>query len=58
MQATQPGEAVFLPGCRNAAQLFNCPTGETLGMELVPTGDYDDIEWVGQLAGPYILYYS
>ena len=58
IQAAEPGEAIFLPGYGNTAQLYNCPTGQTLGMELVPTGDYDDIEWVGKLAGAYILYHS
>jgi hypothetical protein len=57
MQAVLPGEAVFLAGYGNEAQLFDCPSMVTVGMELVPTGDVDDIEWVGALAGAYILYH-
>lgn len=58
MQANKPGEAVFLAGYGTDAQLFDCPSSNGYGVELVPTGDVDDIEWVGSLAGAYILYHS
>jgi hypothetical protein len=57
MQANKPGDAVFLEGYGNKAQVFDCPSGSVYGAELVPTGDVDDIEWVGSLAGAYILYH-
>ena len=57
MQASLPGEAVFLDGYGTTAQLFECPSDTVYGVELVPTGDVDDIEWVGHLAGAYILYH-
>jgi hypothetical protein len=58
MQANKPGEAVFLAGFGNVAQSFQCPSSATYGVELVPTGDVDDIEWVGKIAGAYIKYHS
>ena len=58
MQAKKPGEAVFLPGYGNTAQLFACPSSSRYGVELVPTGDVDDIEWVGKVVGAYIKYHS
>ena len=58
MQAKKPGEAVFLAGYGNDAQLFTCPSSSRYGVELVPTGDVDDIEWVGKVAGAYIKYHS
>jgi hypothetical protein len=54
MQANKPGEAVFLSGYGNKAQLFDCPSNSVYGVELVPTGDVDDIEWDGAVAGAYI----
>src|SRR6266480_334217 len=46
MQASLPGEAAFLAGYGTTAQLFECPSDSVYGVELVPTGDVDDIEWV------------
>jgi len=57
MQASKPGEAAFLAGYGNDAKLFNCPSNSVYGAELVPTGDVDDIEWTGGVAGAYILYH-
>lgn len=58
LQTNKPGEAVFLSGFGNDAQVFDCPSNSVYGAELVPTGDVDDIEWVGHLAGAYILYHT
>ncbi|ORX97793.1 hypothetical protein BCR34DRAFT_496596, partial [Clohesyomyces aquaticus] len=34
---------------------FPCPTGQTLGYELVPTGDRQHIEWSGNTEGPMMV---
>jgi hypothetical protein len=58
MQASLPGDATFLAGFGGDANLFDCPSNNAYGVELVPTDDVDDIEWVGSLAGAYILFHS
>jgi len=56
LKAVLNGEATFLDGFPTAGESFPCPYGYELAGELVGTGDADDIEWNGLLAGPYLSY--
>jgi hypothetical protein len=57
LTAYLPGEATWVDGFPTAGQSFPCPSGKTLGAELVGTGDVDDIEWLAGNSGSYIEYF-
>lgn len=57
LQAALSGEATFLLDYGAAAYVFDCPYGLKMGMELVGTGDVDDIEWDWATSGAYFVYY-
>lgn len=57
MAASLPGEATWVAGFPSEGRSFPCPGGQLMAGELVPTGETDDIEWDGSVAGAYMLYY-
>jgi hypothetical protein len=56
MQAFLSGEATWVNGFPTTGKSFPCPAGQTLGGELVGTGDVDDIEWLAGNSGTYIQF--
>ncbi|KAF2177911.1 hypothetical protein K469DRAFT_732197 [Zopfia rhizophila CBS 207.26] len=59
LKAVKNGPATNVEGFQPVAgQKFPCPSGKTLGGELVGAGDQVEIQWDGRGEGPYIRIYN